>query len=222
MVASVAASVRDSSNYADNFEKLVEDPAYKAAAEKALGLSEGQYSTYFAQLRSDLQEKYEDKGMKPKDAKKAAERELNANIAVLVSANRAQEASTTIVSMLKENGGQNATQKIKDNLESDSTLGFSEAALAYGLYNSYIYSKTDLSTEQKQEQSGPVNALAGGFADPEFQKYLDSAQAQKDLDGLLAAMNVIGSQDKETASSVVSGGLASDEMIGAMNGILGG
>ena len=220
MVASVADSVQE--GYSEKFQDLVESDAFEEAAAAALGVSKDEYGELYEDMRAELQAKYKNQGMSNKDAKAAAEKELNSNIAVLVSANRAQEAGSTILSTLKENGGQDAKDKINANLAGDSTLGFSEAALAYGLYNSYIYSKTDLTTEEKQEQSDPVHALSGGFEDPDFQKYLDSDQAQKDLEGLLAAMNVISSQDTDTASSVVMGGLASDEMIGAMNGILGG
>ena len=221
MVAAVADSVQG--GYTEKFQDLVGSDAFKEAAEKALGLSEGQYDAYWTNMVAELEKKYIETGaMPPSAAYDEAVKEVNSNLAVLVSANRAQEAGNTILTTLKENGGQDAKDKINANLAGDSTLGFSEAALAYGLYNSYIYSKTDLTPEQKQEQSDPVHALGGGFEDPDFQKYLDSDQAQKDLEGLLAAMNVIGSQDKETASSVVTGGLASDEMIGAMNGILGG
>ncbi len=220
MVAAVADSVQD--GYSASFQTLVGSSGFKEAAATALGIPVGEYDEYVVKLQDELAAKYRNEGMRPSTANDTARKELQSNIAVLVSANRAQEAGGNIMSILKEEGGKTATGKIYANLQGDSTLGFSEAALAYGLYNSYVhYANPDLTADEKAELAQPGKALGGGFEDPKFQEYLNGAQAQKDLEGLLASMNVISDQNKDTASSVVVGGLASQEMIDALNGILG-
>ena len=221
MVADVANGIQDGST-SDEFKAMMGDPKFKEAAEAALGIGAGEYESYYNTMKEKLAAQYVKDGMTDRLAETAAKKELNSNLAVLVAAKDAQTAGGSIMDILKANGGEDATATIYTTMnETSSTLGLSQAALAYGLYNSYIYNRTDLTPEQKAEQSGADKALGGGFEDSDFQAYLDTPQAQKDLEGLMASLNVLTSQNKDTAQSVVTGGLDNQNVIDAMNGILG-
>ena len=220
MVADVADSIQGGST-SEEFVAMMNDPKFREAAEAALEISVGEYESYYNTMLDKLTAQYRANGDDPWTAEDNAKQELNSNLAILVAAKDAQTAGSTIMDVLKENNGASATTTIANKLTENSTMGLSQAALAYGLYNAYVHANPYSDPNLNPDKATPDNALNGGFADPNFQKYLDSDQAKKDLDGLMASLNVVTSQNKDTAQSMVMGGLDNKDVIDAMNSILG-
>ena len=222
MVAGVAELVQ--SGYNANFDAMIVKEEYKAAAAAALGLNPATaaaYDEYRNKLVEEETARLKEQGLGNKEATLQAEAKLDANVAVLVAAQNAQSAGSNIIEILTTDNGANAKELIKGNVDSsDPTGGLSQAALAYGLYNAYTYQRTDLNDDEKKTESTPVKAL-NNFDDPEFQKYLKSEQGKKDLDGLLASLNVASSQNKETAGSIVTDGINNSDLVGAVEQLWG-
>ena len=69
---------------------------------------------------------------------------------------------------------------------------------------------------------GDVGQVLDSLDDAGFQNYLkNDPQAQKDLDSLAAALKVVSSQGSGTAQAVITNGMTSQEVINAINSILG-
>ena len=140
--------------------------------------------------------------------------QVQANAAVLYAAQSANNDSEAILTLLS---GGNAKQDIIDSLNESYGVGLSNAAAAYGLYTAYAYSTGD--AELIASTNDPV-AILNGLEDPAFQAYLNNTdgkgQAQKDLDGYLAAMNMITSSsgdNSEAVSNLLINGFGDPELI---------
>ena len=145
---------------------------------------------------------------------------IDANTTIMVAAKNSQTGSQTIISTLTANGGSDAKGTIKELMTTDPTNGLSQAALAYGLYNSYQYTKNPDSFDPSAtvDFSTALNALN----DPDFQKYLGSDQAQKDLDGYMAAMNTLTTNGNSvTDAGILVEGFDNQELIDLMQGVIG-
>ena len=221
--------------YGSYFDAMIATPEFKEDAAKALGVES--YDAYVEEkVVAAAKELYESENGagswesastgKKNNYKNRVRTDvvnnLNSNVAILVAAQGTQAQKDKVISILTTDGGVNAKETIKATLQgtSTSTDGLSQAALAYGLYHSYIYSQDDLTDDEKNELSQPVKAL-NGFDDPDFQEYLTSPQGQADLEGLLASMNVISKQDKDATESAVSNGINNDDLVDALEQILG-
>lgn len=221
--------------YSELVAGMTSNAAYKNMAATALGVEN--YDEFYEGLVSKEMEKY----LMDKYGKTLAEaqsdpflmiearaevetedfkKNINSNVAVLVAAQNAQSVGTGIVDILTANDGVGAKDAIKGTLQTDPTAGLPQAALAYGLYNAYIHSRTDLTDTEKADKI-TVNKALNAFDDPDFQDYLDSDQGEADLEGLLASLNVISTQDKGTVSSTVTEGLNNPDLITALQQFLG-
>lgn len=143
---------------------------------------------------------------------------LMANIAVMYAAKNATSMNTTdIISLLANQG---ATDTIKANLNSDTGTAMSQAAVAYGMYTAYAYSTGD--REKIEETKDPINIL-NGLDDPGFQEYMRSEQGKTDLEGYLAAMNMVnsGSSDGAAASQIIMKGFNDAELKALLSQALG-
>lgn len=204
--------------YGDIFNAMKDSEEFKNVVTSALGVDD--YDAYYDDLVDKKAAELRDAGYSRKEASEMAEKEVNSNLAILVAAKNAQNVD--IMSTLTQNGGAGAKDQIKGELETgNSAEGLSQAALAYGLYHAYIYSRDDLTDEQKAQET-QVGAALNNLDSAGFQNYLtNNPQSQTDLNGLMAAMGVIGGQDKETSSSVVSNGFDNQDMLDALQSILG-
>lgn len=128
--------------------------------------------------------------------------EVQANAAVLYAAQSANNDPEAILNLLS---GGNAKQDIIDSLDESYGAGLSNAAVAYGLYTAYAYSTGN--AELIASTNDPIGIL-NGLEDPGFQAYLKDAdgnvteQAKTDLDGYLAAMNMINSSSGDNSEAV--------------------
>ena len=198
------------------YATTVSSPEFKAAAAKALGMTEAEYATYRQGLVDAKIEELVASGVGRGEARNKAPNLVDGNMAVLVASTNSQNVD--IMTTLK---GSNAKDSIESALANDPVGGLSQAALAYGLYNAYIYSRDDLTAEQIQEYTMPGYAV-NHLNDTGFQEYLNK-QGATDLEGLKAAMNVIGSQDQNTIQSAVTNGFDAnnEDLAGALLDILG-
>ena len=205
-----AAQLLGVSNYQEYLDKQV-DAAAKAAA-LAAGVTEAEWE--------DMRERQKDQYRN--QVKSDVENNVNSNMIIMVAAKDAQTAGADVMNILTANGGADAKDALKQsiaNINNGETEGLSQTVLAYGLYTSYVQT-LDKTDAEKDEMLKPTNAL-NEFDDEGFQKYLES-QGQKDLEGLLGAMNIISSQDDpNTIQSTVNGQLNNSDLVGALQQVLG-
>ena len=145
---------------------------------------------------------------------------LDANTTILVAAKNSENASKNIISTLTANKGADAKGTIKNQMTSDPTNGLSQAALAYGLYNSYKYS-------QDPENFDPnatidFTTALNDLGSDGFQAYLKTEQAQKDLEGYMAAMNTLTTNGNSvTDAGILVNGFDNQELVDMMQGVMG-
>ena len=113
-------------------------------------------------------------------------------------------------------------QSIIDAMGGDAGFGLSQASVAYGMYTAYVYNLDDdyvhpVSGKTKAElissTSNPVDIL-NGLDDDEFLAYMQEEQAEKDLDGYLAAMNMINgsAEDPDAVAQLLVNGFSDPEL----------
>ena len=99
----------------------------------------------------------------------------------------------------------------------DPVGGLSQAAVAYGLYASYM-----AATNQTVD---PTKAWDTMERDGNFQKYLngtlEGTNVQADLDGFMAAMDTLNGLDSTTAGNIAQNGVNDSGLQDALVGILG-
>ena len=137
--------------------------------------------------------------------------QLMASNAVLYSAQNTDKAAGNIMSVLTSG---NAATEIIGNLTGEKNdVGMAQASIAYGLYTAYVerYSPKDAATT-------PTDVL-GALNDTGFQNYLATKEAASDLDGYLAAMNMINANANNDAlvKDVLANGFGTDDLIALMN-----
>ena len=103
----------------------------------------------------------------------------------------------------------------------DAETGLAQAALLYGMYTAY-----NPNGAANLNSTAGLTALAG---DNGFKEYLselgtDGSQAQKDMDGYLAALEIVNNAVKdspETANQVLSNGYEDPELVAIIQQVLG-
>ena len=128
--------------------------------------------------------------------------QIDTNTTIMVAAQNFQEASKNIIATLTANGGKDAKESFKSAMTGDDPAnGLAQAALAYGLYTSY---KSATDTNYDPTQPLDFSTVMNTLTEPSFQNYLNntdnSGQAEKDLNGYLAAMNTITSNTGDGSS----------------------
>lgn len=190
----------------DDFATLVASDAFKKAAAEMLGVEN--YDAYVANLAAS---KLKEQGLVPGSMAwntamgttlAEVQNTIDKNMMVMLSAKDAQAAGKDIISVLTTST--NPKGALIGNLESNQTLGLSQTALTYGLYTAYMES-----TGGEADVLGMISALES--KDAGFMAYLNGGQAQKDLDGVLAAMNVINSQNSDVIQSTAVNGITNNK-----------
>lgn len=112
-------------------------------------------------------------------------------------------------------------QSIIDAMGGDTGYGLAQASAAYGMYTAYVYSLPDDYNQDGKTKQDLIDAtndpleILNGLKDEKFLEYMETDEAEKDLDGYLAAMNMINSsaEDPNAVSSVLINGFADEELV---------
>ena len=201
--------------YGDMLGTVGSSDAFKNTAAAALGMTRAEFDTYYEEL---VEAKRLELGLPPYKVGEARD-QVNAELSILVAAKNAE--SVDIMDILTSGGGNGVKDQIKDELGTNPTEGLSQAALAYGMYHAWIYSRSDLTPEQKEELSSPSRAM-NDLDNTDFQTWLTAnPQAQADLQGLIAALGAISGQDGDVAQDIVENGNDSDSLKEALEALLG-
>lgn len=192
---------------------VLESEGFTNAAMSALGVSTSdELTATMGELAAQLM------AANPGMSQAEAVKQVKANAAVLYAAQSTTKMEAAdITTLLGSNG---AKGQIVANLESDTGLALSQAAVAYGMYTAYANSTGDAELIAKTDD--PV-AILNGLDDPEFQKYINSDQGKTDLEGYLAAMNMINGStgDSNAVKELMVNGFADDKLIEMMNQAMG-
>ena len=223
-VTEIAKILSDSDDGAAALQTIWDSPAFLRYAGTALGLDMSAYSTdealsaNKAQLMNAIGAKAQELGLDP------ADKTLLARATVLYAANGSTNMSKAEITTLLTSGAACKTT-ITNNLNSDENRGkaLSQASLVYGMYTSYVYSRSDLTDEQKADKTqNPLTAL-NATTDPKFVSYISSEQGQKDLDGYLSSMNMINSStnDPDAVANLMKNGFNDPALVALINQALG-
>ena len=117
-----------------------------------------------------------------------ANSQLRANAAVLYAAENTKTMTADDVKALL--GVDGAKSTITSNLSANPGTAMSQASIAYGMYTAYAYSTGNQELIASTED--PLKIL-NGLDDDGFQAYINDANNAADIEGYLAAMNMISS-----------------------------
>ena len=212
-------------------KQLLNSQKYGMAFAKTLGYTEEQMATtegqaaFVEEVRQLVREEAIRNGVDPEfvadddfigsEEYNAIYNQMVANNAVLYAAQNAASSSEGILDLLK---GNNSKSTIAQNmLDPDKNdVGLSQAAIAYGLYTAYAERNNVDMTNMT-----PTDVM-GHIGDQAFKDYLATDNAQADLDGFLAAMNMI---DENSNSAIVTdvlfNGFNTDNLNELLNGAKG-
>ena len=103
----------------------------------------------------------------------------------------------------------------------DPGKAMAQAALAYGMYTAYAHQSGDAELIAKADSADPTSVLTE-LKDKDFQEWVASAQGQKDMEGYLSALNVIGTsaQDGSLANDVLMTGFNNEDLKGLLGSIM--
>lgn len=196
------------------FATVLGGDAYKQSLAKALGVSNADALSGTA-LEAALNDKMIALGLdNPEDAQK-----VMVNGAVLYAAQNATiQTEDEVITLL---AGSDTKGAILANLNGgDSGKALSQAALAYGMYTAYAYSKGD--QDLIDSTSNPIDIL-NGLEDPGFKEYMDTEQAEKDLQGYMSALNMINdsTDNADAVSSVLVNGFNDPNLIALVQQAIG-
>ena len=214
------------------YAAMVQTDGFVTAAMAVLGETDGTYTS------ADYQSKiYELANAEAERALAAGEitsdqfesyratvgQKINSNTTILVAAQNSNSAATGIIDLLTANGGADAKESIKKAMTGENpTEGLAQAALAYSLYSSYMYSTDpdNFDSDETPDFSTVMNTLTGDG----FQNYLKdtdgTGQVQKDLEGYLAAMDTL-TNNSEAANDVILNGFSNADLVKLMQDVMG-
>lgn len=225
-VTKLAASLMDSTN--STFVELINSAEYGQILADTLGINlnaEGGMEAYatacgnmMAEITSNLvadnPEKYAGQDATDENSQlyKDAYNQIVANNAVMYAAKNSSAVSDDILSVL---GGSNAKGSIVTTINSGASgEGLAQAAMAYGLYTAYAANNNITVSDN------PADVLLAIDSDSGFKDYINdtnnSGQAQKDLEGYLAAMNMINTNvdsNKDAVTDILVNGFANDNLV---------
>ena len=138
--------------------------------------------------------------------------EMAANYAVMrAAAAVSEENSAEILESFK------TSTNFKDLIKGDDTdASMSKAAMFYGLYTAYAYSiENEAERNAAIAKANDPMTLLDGINDPDFVSYLETEEAEADLEGYKASMNMINqsSEDKAAVSNLVVNGFNDPALI---------
>ena len=136
--------------------------------------------------------------------------------------NAAKNSNAVYGDILTVLGGTNSRGSIVQTINSNSGEGLAQASMAYGLYTAYA-AKNNITVSDN-----PADVLLALDSDEDFKDYINnvdgSGQAQKDLDGYLAAMNMINtnvSSNKTAVSDILVNGFANESLVDLLEQAMG-
>ena len=197
------------------FQKMVLDPTYSANLAKSLGFVDEAGNADTDALEAYIAEK----GV-PAD-------KFLANSLVLTTAQATAGKTATEVSALLT--GDTFVTDLKTKLDSEdpevAKQGLSEAALAYGMYTSYVYAngtEEEIAGLSSITDYNSLKTALNSVNSEKFDSYMEG-QGKKDLDAYLGAMNVIndGTKDNpEAAKEILTNGFTDTELVNLLGGIM--
>lgn len=208
---------------------VVGDGTFKSMASKALGQDYDAYLEAEAEKRAKEQCGSAWEAMSDEDKEyevylqmSDVKTEVGSKVAILVAAQGAAGQKDTVLAGLTGSDPAAYVQSIKDSMKEGSTDpvgGLSQAAVAYGLYASYM------AATKPGEAVDPTKAWDTMERDSNFQSYLNGTLAgtnvQADLDGFMAAMDTLNGLDSTTAGSIAQNGVNDAGLQDALKDILG-
>ena len=226
-VLGLVGNVSDMAANIDNdvFLGMLADPNYLAAAAGVLGVNVADYdATVTGMIESAANEWATKNGITDENEIEAQKEiigsQIMANTAILVAAKNSQSAGADIMDLLTKDGGKGAKESIKASMSGkDPAVGLSQAALAYGLYNSYMMESDpeNFNPDAPMDFSKVMNTLGSDG----FQTYLTEGNGQKDLDGYLAALDAVSNNSDAVGSGVVIDGFDNTDLVGLMTQVMG-
>ena len=197
------------------FQTMVLDPTYSANLAKSLGFVDEAGNADTDALEAYIAEK----GV-PAD-------KFLANSLVLTTAQATAGKTATEVSALLT--GDTFVTDLKTKLDSEdpevAKQGLSEAALAYGMYTSYVYAngtEEEIAGLSSITDYNSLKTALNSVNSEKFDSYMEG-QGKKDLDAYLGAMNVIndGTKDNpEAAKEILTNGFTDTELVNLLGGIM--
>lgn len=142
------------------------------------------------------------------------EKTMLANSAVLFAAKNSASVKDSTLDILK---GTNAASVLAGKADADPANGLAQTAMAYGLYTSYM-------VRNGETPSTDVSAVKNMLDNDDFKKYLTTDEAQDDIDGYLASMNMINNNvvaDSEAVNEILFNGFANDDLINLLSQLTG-
>ena len=211
-ILTLVGSVSDMATAIDNdvFLSMLEDPDYLAAAASALGWSADEYEEKFGAVLEEAGAAWleSNPGGDVEAYKETLGSQMLTNNTILVAAKGAQTTGSGIIELLTKDDGVSAKESIKTAMASDPSAGLSQAALAYGLYSSYMLEKNPDSFDPDAPLD--FSAVMNTMTEADFQTYLTEGNGQKDLDGYLAALNTVN-------NNTGVGGIGTDILVEGFN-----
>ena len=211
-ILTLVGNVSDMASGIDNavFLGMYENPAYLSAAAAALGWTADEYDAKFTAMLEEAGEAWLEKnpGGDVEAYKETLGSQMVANNTILVAAKGAQSTGSGIIDLLTKDAGVSAKESIKTSMQNDPAAGLSQAALAYGLYSSYMLEKDP----EGFDPDAPMDfsAVMNTMTEDGFQEYLTEGNGQKDLNGYLAALNTVN-------NNTGTGGIGTDILMNGFN-----
>ena len=206
-----------------NFKALLYDMSNLNNIAKVLGFNSPTDEGFSESWESLIEQKQAQLDSDPanagKDTYTMAMNQILANSAVLTAASNASTVSNEFMTNLGNGTAKDTILHNVNDANGDPATAVSQAAMAYGMYAAYL-------THTGKEIPAEIN-LADVYSvleDSGFQAYVNQdngIQAQKDLDGYLAAMDMIAtsSENKNASKDVLLNGFSNEQLIGVLQGV---
>ena len=232
-VTQLAGELMSGADSNSTFVQLIAGPEYGAILAENLGIDigneegQGEFVTTVGGMVDDKMDLLIAQGKFAADADRSegsalytsAYNQIVANNAVMNAAKNSNAVYGDILTVL---GGTNSRGSIVQTINSNSGEGLAQASMAYGLYTAYA-AKNNITVSDN-----PADVLLALDSDEDFKDYINnvdgSGQAQKDLDGYLAAMNMINtnvSSNKTAVSDILVNGFANESLVDLLEQAMG-
>ena len=205
----MAASLIDITNETSTLGQLAQSEAAMALLYERLGVSSVE------EIGALMAAKYPQGDMTDDEYNEFLDQKYNqlvANNAVLYAAQNSAVASETIWDVLK---AENVKETIKKNSNTEEQLA--QSAMAFAMYSAY--------TGTDSLDGVSLTDVYTTLDSAEFKAYLETEQAQADLAGYLASVNMVDdgvASDPDAAADVLLEGFTDEELAALLEQIAGG
>lgn len=191
---------------------------FRASAAAALGVADSELDAELNRLAEEMMAK------EPELSKEEAIERVKANAAVLFAAqqtvNMQNDNPDALIDFLKNDEKKQET--ILNNMSTNPGLGMAQASLICGMYTAYI--QTDYYKDAHPNTTPVVNAetvLEALETDTAFQTYLNSPQAEIDMNGYLGSLNMIenSTDDSKAVNELMVNGFNDPALVEQMSGL---